>query len=386
MENLEDLKREKERLKDKIVNVVEMEFDSDEERDYHQNKLSVWRSELIEVNNKIEKLQPMENGNFEVLSGGSSHSSNVSDKKIFNSSENIYSPSADDISLENYLRAVTDKPQNQKEKQALENSVTSDGYTLPKKTAQQVIDKIRQKNAVINAGGRTVTLTSNETNYITVDQDPQAVWHAELVEESANSASFGKVAMTPKTVMTNVEVSRELLQDSNNAGEALSIALTNSLSDEILNVTFNGSGGNEPEGMNSLVTQTETYSGSVSHAEFVKANSTLYTNNVDEENISYIYSPSVWETLSLATDDNGRYQDAPSTIRDLPKFTNSGVPSGKAYAGDFTNFLYGFRMNISLEQYAGGTTAKKFGQLWLAVARMDLAVLRPNAFVRIESS
>lgn len=364
-----DLKEKRKNLVNDLDNLISQD-------DYNQDEAKELKSEIENINQEIKSM-----GNLEVVKGEDS----TETSKLYNSSENIYKPKKDDISLENYLRAVTDKPKNDAEKQAIQNSVTSDGYELPTEVSQQVIDKIRAKNSVISAGGRTVQLDSAETNYITVDSDPEAVWHAELVEENPNSGSFGKVQMKPKTVLTNVEVSRELLQDSNNAGQALSIALTNSLSDAILDVTFNGSGTNQPDGMNSLVTQTQTYSGSVTHAEFVKANSTLYTNNVAEEDVSYIYSPSVWETLSLATDDNGRYQDAPSTIRDIQKFTNSGVPSGKAYAGAFENFLYGFRMNITLEQY-NSTSAKKFGQLWLAVARMDLAVLRPNAFVRIEQA
>ena len=364
-------------LKEKRKKLV-TKFDRmiNENDDYDKQEAKNLKTEIENINKEIKSM-----GNLEVVKGEDS----TETSKLYNSSENIYKPKKDDISLENYLRAVTDKPKNDAEKQAIQNSVTSDGYELPTSVSQQVIDKIRAKNSVISAGGRTVQLDSAETNYITVDSDPQAVWHAELVEENPNSGSFGKVQMKPKTVLTNVEVSRELLQDSNNAGQALSIALTNSLSDAILDVTFNGSGANKPSGMNQLVTQTQTYSGSITHAEFVKANSTLYTNNVGEDDISYIYSPSVWETLSLATDDNGRYQDAPSTIRDIQKFTNSGVPTGKAYAGAFENFLYGFRMNITLEQY-NSTSAKKFGQLWLAVARMDLAVLRPNAFVRIEQA
>jgi len=368
--SVNELKEKRKKLVNKFDKMI------NENKDYDKQQAKELKSEIENINQEIKSM-----GNLEVVKGEDS----TETSKLYSSAENIYQPSKDDISLENYLRAVTDKPKSDKEREVIKNSVTSDGYELPTQVSQQVIDKIRAKNSVISAGAQTVQLDSAETNYITVDSDPEAVWHAELVEENPNSGSFGKVQMKPKTVLTNVEVSRELLQDSNNAGEALSIALTNSLSDAILDVTFNGSGANKPSGMNSLVTQTQTYSGSVTHAEFVKANSTLYTNNVAEEDVSFIYSPSVWETLSLATDDNGRYQDAPSTIRDIQKFTNSGVPTGKAYAGAFENFLYGFRMNITLEQY-NSTSAKKFGQLWLAVARMDLAVLRPNAFVRIESA
>lgn len=341
---------------------------------------NTWDQMRAQRDQAIQDLQ--ESGQFEIVSG---IPLNKEKNKIYGKSEKVYTPSNEDITAENYLRAVMDKPQNDLEKEAINNSLTSDGYELPVRVSEQIIDKLRAQNPLIQAGAGTVELRGNETNWVTIDEDPQAVWHSELVEENTQSGSFGKVGMKPKTVMTMFEVSRELIQDSNNAGEALSIAMTNALSDAIIDVSFTGSGSAEPTGMSSLVTQTELYSGSVSYTELVKANTQLYSANVPEANRSFIYSPDINETLSLTTDDNNRFQDAPSSIRNYASYTNSNVPAGKAYIGDFSNFLYGFRMNISLEQY-NSVSAKKFGQLWLAVARMDLAVLRPKAFVRIESS
>ena len=376
METIEDLRSRKETLKSNILDVIQKEYSSKEKKDTAKENLTKWRNELTQVNDKIEEYQSMQRA-------VSTATFSDNKTKLYNANETMYNPSNDDISLQNYLRAVTDKPKNNAEKQAIQNSVTSDGFELPSSVSSQLVDQLRAKNPVISAGAQTVQLESSETNYITINDDFGYSWHTELTEEDPNSGSFGKVAMKPKTVMSYVPVSRELLQDSANSGEALSVALTNSLSDAILEATFTGTGNDQPTGMNSLVSQTETYSGSVSHAELVKASTQLHQNNVDEGNRSFLYSPDVWETLSLATDSNGRYQNYPESIADVPKFTSSGVPTGTGYAGDFTKFLYGFRMNIQLEQHS---IPKKFGQVWLAFCRMDIAVLNKNAFVRVEQA
>ncbi|WP_234571926.1 hypothetical protein [Rhodohalobacter sp. 614A] len=95
--------------------------------------------------------------------------------------------------------------------------------------------------------------------------------------------------------------------------------------------------------MATIIRQTEEYTngGNPDWSHFVKASRTLHDNNVPEDARSFMYAPAVWETLALTEDDNGRYQDAPSFIRNITGFTPSGVAEGEAYAGDFSNVVYG---------------------------------------------
>jgi HK97 family phage major capsid protein len=237
------------------------------------------------------------------------------------------------------------------------------------------------------AGARTVSIEGGDTKFIKINSDPNSVWHSELTEETPSDPSFGSVTMAPKTVLSMTEVSRELLQDSANVEEALSTAFVGSLNDAILSATFTGSGANTPTGLASTVTQTNEYSNGSSPdwTNFVGASKTLHDNNVPEDNRSFIHAPDTWEDLALITDNNGRYQDAPSFIRDVPNYTSSGVSAGEAYVGDFSNVVYGFRLNITMEQHPSAL-AKSYGSLWMAAARLDIATFRPSALVRIEEA
>ncbi len=295
-----------------------------------------------------------------------------------------------DVDLGSYLRAVVDKPRNSAEREIVQNSVTSGDYELPTHIAGELIDRLRAVNPLLRnkgAGARTVTLDGGDTKFIKINSDPNAIWHSELTSETPSDPSFGSVTMSPKTVLSMTEVGRELLQDSANVEEALASAFVGSLNDAILTATFTGSGANTPTGLATTVTQTDTYTngGSPDWTNFVGASKTLHDQNVPNDNRSFIHAPDVWETLALTKDNNGRYQDAPSFIRDVPNFTSSGLTAGQAYAGDFSNVVYGFRLNITLEQFPAAL-AKSYGTLWVAAARLDIATFRPNALVRVEEA
>lgn len=300
-------------------------------------------------------------------------------------------PRDQNVSTGAAIRAIIDKPKNAAEKKIHQNSVSSSGYELPEFVAADFIDKLRAANPLLmenGAGSQVVELPGGDQKYIRIKNDPQANWHAELNEENLDSTDiFDSVTLSSNTVMSLVEVSRELMMDSNNLEQALESAFVGSLNDAILTATFTGSGANTPTGLATTITQTEEYTngGDPDWSNFVNASKTLYDNNVPEDNRSFIHAPDVWQTLALTKDNNGRYQDAPSFIRDVPNFTTSGASTGEAYVGDFSNVVYGFRTEFLLEQY-NGPSAQKFGTLWLAAIRMDLNVFRPSALVRIEEA
>lgn len=291
-----------------------------------------------------------------------------------------------DIDLGNFLRAAVDKPRNGKERELLqEKGVGSDQYELPVWISSELIDRLRASNPLLSAGARTLTIEGGETKFIGINSDPNAVWHAELTEESLTDPAWNVVSMEPKTLMSLTQISRELLQDSVNVSQALTSAFVGSINDAILTATFGGATTNGPTGLSSLVTQTEEYAnaGTPDWGTFVKASRTLHDNNVPGNGRSFIHSPDIWESMALISDDNGRYQDAPSFIRDVPNITSSGVPAGVAYAGDMSNVVYGYRMNFGLEKM---NVMSSYSSIWVATARLDIATFRPNALVRIEEA
>ena len=327
------------------------------------------------------------NGGMAFLDGGSVSLSGERGIRLFGSKDKVFSlgEHANDINLANFLKAAIQKPGNDSERAAIQASLGSDGYTLPTHVAAELVDRLRAGNPLIQAGARTMLLEGSDVKMVRVVTDPSAEFLPELGEQDLSTPAFDSVSFAPKTVRAIVEVGRELLQDSENVGEALSTAFIGSLNNAILTASFTGSGPNQPAGLLSQISVEEAYnSGSdPDWSHFVKANRRLYTANVPFEGRAHVLSPDVWESLALQVDNQNRFQNSPQFIENIPAYTSSGCPEGVGYCGDFSQLVYGFRLNIMLEQHQG-IGVRKYASTWLAVARLDMKVLRPAAsLVRI---
>lgn len=308
------------------------------------------------------------------------------DEKFYNAS--VIKDEADKMPAGAFLRSAMIAPQTPAERAAVQNSLTSSGFTLPTGVSTQIIDQLRELNPVIRAGAQSLQLPKeSETNFVTITDYPAAVWHAELTEETTDGPTFGKITMSGNTLLSLFEVSRELEQDSVNIDEALRLAFVGSLNDAIIAATFTGPGANAPSGLDTLVTQTTEYTnGSTPDwSTMIAAQRKLYEAQVLKDKVTTIHAPDNWEALIGQTDSTDQFINPPRGIESIPEFVADGVPDGVSYTGDFSNVIYGFRMNLFIERHPS-IAAKKFGALWMAGLRMDIAVFRPSALVRIEEA
>lgn len=313
--------------------------------------------------------------------------------RLYKPNEKFYNASvthdeADKLPAGSFLRAAMTAPRTPAERAAVQNSVTSSGFTLPTGVSAQVIDQLREMNPVIQAGAKSIELPKEaETNFVTITDYPNATWHAELTEESTDSPTFDKVTMKAKTLLSLFEVPRELEADSSNIDEAIRLAFVGSLNDAIVSATFTSPGANAPTGLDTLVTQTQEYANGETPdwSDIIAAQKTLFDNHVAKDSVSNIHSPGNWQSLTNQTASDGQFINPPRGIESIPEFAAAGVPSGVSYQGDFSNVIYGFRMNLTIERNPA-ISAKKFGALWVAALRMDIAVFRPSALVRIEEA
>ena len=329
----------------------------------------------------------LDNGNSVALSGGRALDA---EKKI-----RAYAPgekisanfSADpDLNLGSFLKAVITKPVSDHEREAVQKALGSDGYSLPVHVAAELIDLMRAQNPIIQAGARTITIEGGEaTKFVKINSDMTAEWLPELQQQDFSDSTFGAVTMGSHTVRAICEIAREVQQDSSNLAEALTTSFTGALNQALLTASFTGNGIAQPLGLTSQVTQEEGYTGDINWAAFVKAGKTLYDQNLPAEGRSHIMNPGVWESLALDADLQQRFQEPPAFIRDIPNYVSSGVPAGQAYSGDFSNVVYGMRLNITIEQFPGAGV-RKYANVWLAAMRIDMQVFRPNALVRILST
>lgn len=125
------------------------------------------------------------------------------------------------------------------------------GFTVPEILSGQLIDRLRARSVMSQAGARTVLLDGGKsTTLASIVADPVAGWRAEGSDVATSDMTFGAVSFVPKSLAVIVTANRELIEDSLNLDEALTIAFAGALGGELDRVSLMGSGtGSEPTGV-----------------------------------------------------------------------------------------------------------------------------------------
>ena len=122
-------------------------------------------------------------------------------------------------------------PRNDDEKRALaEGTDSAGGYTVPTPLAMEFIDKLRAKSVLIQAGARTIDMTSETLAIAKLATDPQATWTAENGSVTESDPTFARVDLTAKKLIGITRLSRELAEDSANVNQMLENAFIQAVS------------------------------------------------------------------------------------------------------------------------------------------------------------
>lgn len=267
------------------------------------------------------------------------------------------------------------------------------GYLIPDLVAQKFIDYARNRSVMMKAGAQTIPMSTENLAVCRVESDPTVSIHSENTEEDLQAPDLARVSLYSRTLIAIISVSRELLEDASNADSIIETILSGAVANRMDSMAINGDAGSgEPTGL--LIDSnlaTETGVGSVDWSAFLSALKTLEENNVDDSNLSIIYSPAVkYDLSSLYTGDGTNaakfprpLPDALSDVRRL--VTNSVDDDAKALIGNFGTCLWGQRQDMRLEATAVGDSAFRKHSVYIkCFLRGDWAVQQPNHICRLE--
>jgi HK97 family phage major capsid protein len=300
-----------------------------------------------------------------------------------------------DLTLGDYLRAMTCGARTDLEKRALsEGADSAGGYTVPETLSAQLIDLLRAKTVAIRAGARTVPLTSDAHHIARIASDPVPAWRAEAGVVSESGPTFDRVSFAPKSLAVLVKASRELLDDSLNIGTQLPAVLAAAMAVELDRVALFGTGtGNEPTGVTSMSNaQTVAHDAALtSYAPLLTARTKILTANASGVS-AYIMHPRDEGTFAGLTDTTHQPLNRPPAIADVPFLTSTSVPTDLGndsppeqsviVCGDFSRLLIGIRNNIRIEvlreRYAD---TMQYG--FIAHLRADIAAEHEDSLCKI---
>lgn len=278
-----------------------------------------------------------------------------------------------------------------------EGTDSAGGYTVPILLLGQIIDAMRARTTVIQAGAMTIPLDTQKTNIARLATDPTSAWRAENGAISESDPTFENVQFVAKSLAVMVKLSRELLEDSVNLNEALLIAFSGSMAVELDRAALFGSGtAPEPRGIFNT-----TGIGSVSMGTNGAA-LTSFDNVIDLVQVlqvakapdptAAIMAPRTATTIAKLKDTTNQPLRKPEALANLPFMVTTQVPitqtQGTAnnasciIAGDFSQVMIGIRSSLRIELLRE-LYAATHQYAFVAHLRADIQVARPGALAKL---
>ena len=272
------------------------------------------------------------------------------------------------------------------------------GVTVPVVLSGQLIDALRARSVMFQAGASTMILdTGKSTTIAAITGDPTATWRAEAASVATSDMTFAPVTLTPKTLAVLVTASRELVEDSTNLDEALHISLSAAFSQELDRVALLGSGtGSEPKGVSKTsgvgsVIMAANGAPLSAYDPFVQALGILRGANAFDPT-ALIINPRSDQELNLLKDTLGQPLRRPQALENLPFLVTSKLPitetqgssntASRAVMGYFPDVLVGIRSELRIE-----LLREKFADTlqygFLAYLRADIAVRHAANFCNV---
>jgi HK97 family phage major capsid protein len=279
-----------------------------------------------------------------------------------------------------------------------EGTDSAGGITVPVVLSSQLIDLLRARSCMFQAGALTMALdTGKSTTIASITADPVATWRAENAAVNASDMTFGSVVMTPKTLAVITTASRELVEDSTNLDTALAISLSSAFALELDRVALIGAGtGQEPKGVSKTTGVGSVSMGTngaalTNYDPFINALGILQTANANDPT-AVIINPRSNQELNLLKDTLNQPLRRPAAIENLPFLVTSKLPitetqgtsnaACRAVMGYFPDVIVGLRTALHIELLRE-TFAGNMQMGFLAYLRADIGVRHAANFVNI---
>ena len=258
-------------------------------------------------------------------------------------------------------------------------TVASEGADVVATDLYDIIEPLRAKNVLVQAGAKFYTGLTNNAQ-IPVMTGSNVNWAGETAAATDGNVLFNNVTLTPKRLTAYVDISKMLLaQDSVGVENAIRQDLINAINSK-LESTILGKGAKSattPAGIFNGKTPTKVtdFEGLVGLEAKVEEANVL-------GGISYIASPSARASFrNMMKGSRGTAQLAytDGTLDGTPVYSTSNVEAKTFVVGDFSNLAIGSwgGLDIVVDNYTQAVN----GMIRLVVnAYFDAALIRPEAF------
>lgn len=288
------------------------------------------------------------------------------------------------------------------ERRALAEGVgASGGFLTPEPLAAEAIDRVRNRARVIEAGARTVPMTSDTLSIPRLATGVTAAWRTENTAVAESDPAFERVTFTARTLAVQVKLSYELAEDmSPESADLITDELTAALSLELDRVALRGTGtAPEPRGIrNQTGVEVQAHGGAngaalTNYDPLIAAAAGVQADN-HEASAAILSSRTAASLATLKTGITGDNTPLtpPPYLANLRLLVSNQIPvaltvgtstdTTELYTGDFSQLLIGVRPSIGVRLVRSAERhLDTLSHLIVAYLRADIQLQHPAAFV-----
>jgi HK97 family phage major capsid protein len=256
-----------------------------------------------------------------------------------------------------------------------------------------MIDRIRNKARVLQAGAQTIPLDSDQQSIPRMSAGVSGAWRKENEAVAEDQPEFERVTFKPKTLAVLVKISMELFEDMlPQSAAAIEQDIAIALALELDRVALRGSGTDpEPKGvLNQTGVQKVNYNKTPEDWDVLSdAVGALLEDNVEPN--AAIYAARTAKTFGKLTDTTGQPLRRPALLDGVTDLVSNQVPTNvkvgetkelsEIYVAEWPNLMIGVRPQIGVRvKQLDQTFADKMQVGLLAWLRADIQLAHPEAF------
>lgn len=281
------------------------------------------------------------------------------------------------------------------------------GFLLDPAGSMAVLDLARGASRVLQAGARSIPMTTREMEIVRLTGDVTAAWRAEKVAVTSSENTFDRVTLRAKTLAAIVPISIEMLEDSSNCADVIRNALKMALGAELDRAALVGTAaGEEPIGINNTdgIDEQATVGTPTNYDEVSAAVQAIMTANYlgEPSDLAWLAHPrdlATYDGLKDTTNQPLRPTPWAGELRKLsttklPTTDGGGSNESTMTIGDFSQLLIGMRTSgVEIRILPAGTVTDSAGDSYNAVSqlmrhivahiRADVVCLRPGFFSKL---
>jgi HK97 family phage major capsid protein len=248
------------------------------------------------------------------------------------------------------------------------------------------IDLLRNKQALTQLGATRLTGLKGDVYVPKQTGASTFYWVAEGTAITDSNLTFGQLALTPKTGGGLVEISRQLLLQSDPSAQSLTmsdLAKVMALGVDLAALEGSGSSG-EPRGLLSTSgVGTVTWNSSTRWTNVLEFESDIATANAEVAGMKWLTTPAVRAVMkgNLKTSAVGGYlMEDNGTMNGYPTIVSNQCKSGYLIFGDWSQMVVGEWGTMELKVVENGTNYKAGAIEVLGFITVDVGVRQPTAF------